>query len=128
MGDDLWSKVDDPSAEADFEALLEIPNLATLFKPRMATHGVDTVRAYLIDLRRYHNRDSAPALKCPTFVADNETDLVSPGQGQELYDAITAPKEFRLFTRAEGTEGHCEGMALSLFWDEAYSWLAQVLR
>ena len=30
---------------------------------------------------------------------------------------------FRLFTKAEGAEGHCEGMAPIVFWDAAFNWL-----
>jgi hypothetical protein len=33
--------------------------------------------------------------------------------GKALFDRLTCPKEFRLFTKAEGAEGHCEGMAPS---------------
>ena len=63
-------------------------------------------------MRRY--TAAAPAaIPCPSFVTDNETDLVSTGQGRQLYDDLTCPKTFRRFTRAEGAEGHCEGMAPS---------------
>jgi len=52
---------------------------------------------------------------------------VSTGQGRVLYDRLTCPKEFRLFTKAEGADGHCEGMAPSVFWDAAYNWLDTLL-
>jgi hypothetical protein len=47
--------------------------------------------------------------------------------GKVLYDHLTCPKEFRLFTKAEGAEGHCEGMASTVFWDAAYDWLDTLL-
>jgi hypothetical protein len=62
-------------------------------------------------------------LECPSFVPDNETDSVSTGQGRALFERLTRPKEFRLLTKAEGAEGHCEGMAPILFWDAAFNWL-----
>jgi hypothetical protein len=37
------------------------------------------------------------------------------------------PQEFRLFTRAEGAEGHCEGMAPIVFWTAAFDWLDDLL-
>lgn len=40
-----------------------------------------------------------------------------------LYDHLTGPKDFRLFTRSEGAEGHCEGMAPIVFWTAALDWL-----
>jgi len=36
-------------------------------------------------------------------------------------------EEFRLFTRAEGAEGHCEGMAPIVFWTAALDWLDDLL-
>ena len=61
------------------------------------------------------------------FVTDNETDVVSTGQGQLLYDALTCPKTFRRFTRAEGAEGHCEGMGQIVFWTATFDWLDSTL-
>lgn len=124
---DLWNRIDDPTADADYESLLQFPNLKALFTPRMATHGITTVRGYLGDLRRYNCREQAPLVRCPTFVADNETDTVSTGQGQELFDALTCTKEFRRFRKDEGAEGHCEGLAPGVFWAAAFSWLRRTL-
>lgn len=127
LGPDLMAKVHDPDATEQFESLLTIPNLFTLFTPRMATHGVTTVREYCESMLLFTNVETAPSITCPCFVTDNETDLVSTGQGKLLFDALTCPKEFRLFTRAEGAEGHCEGMAPIVFWTAAYDWLDTLL-
>jgi pimeloyl-ACP methyl ester carboxylesterase len=124
---DLMAKVHDPDATAEFESLLTIPALWNLFKPRMTTHGVTTVREYLESMLLYTNVDTAASITCPSYVTDNETDLVSTGQGKLLFDALTCPKEFRLFTQAEGAEGHCEGMAPVVFWAAAYDWLDALL-
>jgi pimeloyl-ACP methyl ester carboxylesterase len=120
---ELADKVHDPSADEQFESLREFPALEALFAPRMATHGVATVRAYCEDVLRYTNEPTAASITCPTFVTDNETDVVSPGQGKVLFDHLSCPKTFRLFTKAEGAEGHCEGMAPVVFWTAAYDWL-----
>ena len=124
---DLWNHVDDPAADDQFEALLQNPALKTLFGPRMVTNGVSTVRAYVGDMRRYTSRDQVAAITCPSYITDNETDVVSTGQGQELYDQLTCPKEFRRFLQAEGAEGHCEGMAPVVFWTAAFDWLDKTL-
>ncbi len=47
----------------------------------------------------------------------------SRGQGRLPYDHLTGPKDFRLFTRSDGAEGHCEGMAPIVFWTAALDWL-----
>jgi pimeloyl-ACP methyl ester carboxylesterase len=120
---DLGKQIDNPAADSQFESLLTIPTLKALLAPRMVTHGLITVRDYFRDLRRYTNEDNAAAITCPSFVTDNETDLVSTGQGKVLFDHLTCPKTFRLFTKAEGAEGHCEGMAPGVFWTAAFDWL-----
>jgi hypothetical protein len=125
---DLGSRVDDPAAKAQFDSLLDIPALRTFFGPRMVTHGVADPQAYVQDMRRYNCIEQAPAITCPSFVTDNETDVVSTGQGQRLYDALTCQKTFRKFTRAEGAEGHCEGMAAIVFWTATFNWLDATVR
>ncbi len=116
-------RVHDPAADDQFQRLLEQPTMKALLEPRMTTHGMPTVRAYCEEMLRYTNAETVARITCPTFVTDNETDVVSTGQGKVLYDHLTCPKEFRLFTKAEGAEGHCEGMAPTIFWDAAYNWL-----
>jgi len=100
---------------------------ATFLAPRMATHGVTTPRAYVSDMRRYNCTEQAPQIACPSLITDNETDLVSTGQGQELFDALTCPKTFRRFLLKEGAEGHCEGMGQIVFWTAAFDWIEQTL-
>ena len=119
----LADALNDPAADPQFDALLESPAFKALLAPRMATHGCASVRAYFLDVIRYENADSAPRITCPAFVTDNESDPVSTGQGRLLFDHLTCPKEFRLFTKAEGAEGHCEGLAPVVFWDAAFNWL-----
>jgi len=125
---DLMDSVDDPASEDQFASLLTIPALDALFSPRMVTHGVTSVRAYCADLRRFTNADTVTGVTCPTFVTDNETDHVSTGQGRVLFEHLTCPKTFRLFTQAEGAEGHCEGMAPTVFWTAAFDWLDDLLQ
>jgi pimeloyl-ACP methyl ester carboxylesterase len=124
---ELGSRVDDPEADDQFESLLTIPALRALLAPRMTTHGLTSVRAYFADVLRYSNEESAASITCPTYVTDNELDLVSTGQGRVLFDHLTCPKTFRLFTKAEGAEGHCEGMAPIVFWTAALDWLDELL-
>jgi hypothetical protein len=123
----LAKLVDDPSADPQFEALLGDPAMKALLTPRMVTNGVTTVRAYCADMRHYSNIGTADKITCPSYVTDNDKDEVSPGQGKILFDHLTSPKEFRLFTEAEGAEGHCEGMAPIVFWDAAFNWLDSLL-
>ena len=101
--------------------------MKAFFEPRMVTHGMTTPRAYAADMRRYTCVEQAPKVTCPTLVTDNETDLVSTGQGQQLFDALTCPKTFRRFLRNEGAEGHCEGLGQVMFWTATFDWLSDTL-
>lgn len=123
----LAQRLNDPTADQVFQGMLDNPAMATLLGPRMVTNGTPTVRGYFNDMTRYHNRDAAPKIKCPTYVTDNETDHTSTGQGQMLFDHLDCPKVFRRFTLAEGAEGHCEGMAPIVFWTAALNWLDDLL-
>ncbi len=123
----LWPHLDDPAFGPQFDALLDMPGMRTLLAPRMVTNGVADPQSYMQDMRRYTAAALAPSIRCPSLVTDNETDKVSTGQGQQLYDALTCPKTFRRFTRAEGAEGHCEGMAPVVFWTAAFDWLEETL-
>ncbi len=123
---DLAKRLDDPDAEDLFQSLLTVPAFKKVLAPRMVTHGLTSVRAYCQDLLRYTNEETAGAITSPSFVTDNETDTVSVGQGKELFDRLTCPKTFRLFTKAEGAEGHCEGMAPVIFWVAALDWLDEL--
>ncbi len=123
----LADLVNDPAADPQFDALLGSPAMKALLAPRIVTHGVTGVRAYFADLLRYTNAGTAARVACPAFVTDNQTDEISTGQGRMLFDHLTCPKEFRLFTKEEGAEGHCEGMAPVVFWDAAFDWLDALL-
>jgi pimeloyl-ACP methyl ester carboxylesterase len=124
---ELGEHLDDPAADPQFESLLTIPALRALLSPRMVTHGLSSVRAYCGEMRRYTNEETVEAIVCPSFITDNETDTVSVGQGKVLFDHMRCPKTFRLFTKAEGAEGHCEGMAPIVFWTAALDWLEELL-
>jgi pimeloyl-ACP methyl ester carboxylesterase len=122
---ELLDRLDDESQEARdaFEALLDNEHGRRFFSPRMATHGAATVQQYVRTMLDYTNAGRAGSIRCPTLVCDNETDAVSTGQGQRLYDELQCPKDFVRFTAAEGAEGHCEGMAGIVFYDRAFDWL-----
>jgi len=124
---DLAKRINDPAADDQFNSLLTLPVIKALLAPRMVTNGAASVRAYFADMLRYTNAPTITQVTCPSFVTDNETDTISTGQGRQLFDHLSCQKEFRLFTRAEGAEGHCEGMAPVVFWTAAFDWLDGII-
>jgi hypothetical protein len=79
------------AVEGQFESLLNVPALRAFLAPRLVTHGLTSVREYFRHLLRHTNQDTAPAITCPSYVTDNETDTISVGQGKVLFDRCAAP-------------------------------------
>jgi hypothetical protein len=118
---------DSPESEQAWESLLDVSNLRRLFLPRMATHGKTTVQSYVQSMLDYRLGDLVGDITCRSLICDNEVDLVSSGQGKELYDLLRCPKDFIEFTVAEGAGGHCEGVAQVLFFGRALDWLDEAV-
>jgi pimeloyl-ACP methyl ester carboxylesterase len=129
MPKQLFDRLDDDSDEAReaFQSLVASEHGRRLFGPRMAVHGAKTVQEYCRMIRDYTMSGRAESIRCPTLVCDNETDAISTGQGQQLYDELRCPKDFVRFTAGEGAEGHCEGMAAVVFYERAFDWLDSTL-
>ena len=129
LPDGMMEHLDDasPESEAKWQGLLDKPVMKRFFAPRMATHGTTTVRSYVQAMMDYRLDDLAADITCPTLVCENETDLVSGGQGQALYDMLHCPKDYIRFTVAEGAGGHCEGVAPNLFYGRAFDWLDTII-
>ncbi len=94
---------------------------------RMRPYGTDDPFEVYSRLREYHLRDVAGLIECPLLIADPENEQFWPGQSQQLYDALSGPKELVRFTVAEGAGGHCEPAALGLRDQRVFDWLDQTL-
>lgn len=123
----LADRFEDPSAADRFAAILESPKAKLQFLPRMAAHGIDSVQEYVRDLQRYHLRDRAPYIRCPTLICDNATDVISAGQGESLAAVIGELAEFVRFTGEEGAGGHCEGAGREVYEHRVFAWLAEIV-
>jgi len=66
------------------------------------------------------------SITCPTFVCSAEGDDLS-STARQFYEALTCPKEFVQFTKADGAGEHCESGARVLFHQVAFDWLATVM-
>lgn len=69
----------------------------------------------------------AERITSPTLVIDSENDKSFPGQPQQLYQALTCPKTFLLFTAAEGAGEHCQVGAGLLSAARIFDWLDETL-
>ena len=67
-------------------------------------------------------------IKCPTLVLEAEKHDSFPGQPKKVYDALTSPKKYILFTEQEGTEEHCQTGAPALSNQLIFDWLDETFQ
>ncbi len=75
--------------------------------------------------RRYTPVEIANQISCPTLVCDAEHDHFFH-DARTVFRALSCPKEYVLFTSAEGAEEHCQVGAMSLFHQRIFDWLDEV--
>lgn len=108
------------------EAMTSNPNLAFSVNRGLLVHGAETPAEFLRMSLEYTNKGLAQNITCPVLVCEAEND-VRGGNAKPLYDAITSPKEYILFTNEEGAGEHDEAGAASLFSQRAFDWLDRTL-
>jgi pimeloyl-ACP methyl ester carboxylesterase len=89
----------------------------------MFTFGVDSPGEWMLKASEYNLGGVADKVKCPTLVIDVENELNFTGQAKLLYDALTYPKTWMLFTIEEGAEEHCQIGAALLSAQRIFDWL-----
>ena len=94
---------------------------------RIRPYGTNDPFEVFRAVRAYNLRDVVGKIECPLLVTDPEDEQFWPGQSQELYDALSGPKEIVRFTAAEGANWHCEPLALGLRDQRIFDWLDETL-
>jgi len=94
---------------------------------RMRPYGLDTVYDVIRAVQTYNLTDVAGQITCPMLITDPENESFWPGQSQQLYDLLKAPKTLVPFTVEEGADLHCEPKALGLRELRIFDWLDETL-
>ncbi len=113
--------------EAMQEVMSESIELNWFLGNGMFTFGVDTPSAFLLAFSEYSMAGVADRISCPTLVIDSDNDTSMKGEAQRLYDALTCPKDFILFTKEEGAGLHCQMGAMLLAHQRIFDWLNETL-
>jgi len=79
-------------------------------------------------IERYTCAAYAGRITAPTLVTGAELEQAFPGQAQEVYDLIKAPKQLVTFTAAEGAQFHDSPMAPQRRNAVIFDWLDETLR
>jgi len=97
--------------------------VATKFRAKMWIHGVDSPFELLRNWKNYNLAQVASQIQCPTLVMDSDNEPLSMGQAHQLFEVLTCPKDYILFTAKDGAGEHCEAGALSLANTRIFNWL-----
>lgn len=82
-----------------------------------------TTRKFLAKYFEFNCRNIAQNIQCPTLICDSDDDGTFKGQAMRLYNLLTCPKEYMLFTTEEGAGDHCHVLGLRLNLARVYDWL-----
>ncbi|MEW6141821.1 MAG: alpha/beta fold hydrolase [Chloroflexota bacterium] len=124
--------LDNPQACAEidktiFGEMKTNPNIRWVFNDGMWKFGAKTPTEWVKATRPWTLKDVVSRIKCQVLVVDSENDKDMPGQAKQLFDALTCPKEFMLFTAEEGAGEHCQIGALVISAERIYGWLQRAL-
>jgi pimeloyl-ACP methyl ester carboxylesterase len=102
-------------------------NMRFNLKHGMWTTGINSPFELIQGSKKYSVKDIAQKIKCPTLVLEAEKDDSFPGQPRKVYDALTCPKKYILFTAEEGAEEHCQCGAPAISNQRIFDWLDETL-
>ena len=108
------------------EAMQESTALMWFMDNGMFTFDADSPSEFLLKYSEMTMEGHAERIACPTLVIDSESDDSFPGQPEELYDHLTCPKDFILFTAEEGAGEHCQMGDQLRSHQRIFDWLDQV--
>ena len=103
-------------------------NLRFNMKHGMWTTGTNSPFELIQGSKKYTVKGIAQKIKCPTLVLEAEKDDSFPGQPRMVYDALTCPKKYILFTSEEGAEEHCQSGAPAISNQRIFDWLDERLQ
>jgi pimeloyl-ACP methyl ester carboxylesterase len=121
----------DPAVFSPLEAYLRSPKADPLTRWKILqrgfwVHGVNSLYDLAREMSRFEISPVAQNITCPTLLTAVEGDPVA-ANAQTLFDALRCPKTIIHFTLAEGSGGHCEALARSLFHQRVFDWLDETL-
>ncbi len=106
-----------------WEAAKTKPEMRWGVENGMFTFGASSPSEWFIKASEYTMEGIADKITCPTLIIDSESDQSFPGEARKLYDALTCPKTWMLFTAEEGAEEHCQIGAGLLSGEKILNWL-----
>jgi dienelactone hydrolase len=104
----------------------ESTEIRWFFDNGMFTFDAASPAELMLKIKGYTLEGVAEKIKCQMLVIDSEADMFFSGQPQELYKALTCPKEYILFTRQQAAQAHCQMGATAISNEIIFNWLDKV--
>jgi hypothetical protein len=96
-------------------------------KDSMSKHGARSPSGLMFRLREFNNAPIVHRIRCRTLVMDSSAEAFSVGQARKLYDALTAPKDYMLFTEEDTGLLHCQEGAQAVANHRMFDWVDEYL-
>ena len=133
MPPDFEQMLDDKEAAEEidkqiYQTMKTNPKLRWTFGNGMFTFAAKSPSDWIRKTRPYNMRDCADKIECHMLVVDSENDKGLPGQAKQLYDALSCPKEFMLFTSEQGAGEHCQVGGYVISNERILNWLVGAFR
>ena len=87
----------------------------------MWKHGAKTPSELLDKMKEFTNVNGVKEITCRTLVMDAEAEEY--GQARQLYDELTCPKDYMLFTEAEAAPLHVQTGSLAVASQRVFDWI-----
>jgi alpha-beta hydrolase superfamily lysophospholipase len=97
------------------------------FTDWMWKHGARTPSELLQKLKEYTNASVLDRIACRMLVMDGTAEAFTAGQAKKLYDALSCPKDYMLFTEEDTGLVHCQAGAHAVAAQRMFDWLDEQL-
>jgi hypothetical protein len=120
--------LDSPEMQEEFDqAVFKIMRRSTTARwaisQGMYTFGCQSPWEWLRKTREYRLEGVAEKIQCPMLIVESQNDAKVQGQSLKLYNALTCPKTFLMFTEEEGAGEHCQIGAPKISCERIFNWI-----
>ncbi|WP_163998393.1 alpha/beta hydrolase family protein [Pyxidicoccus caerfyrddinensis] len=93
----------------------------------MSKHGASSPSDLLFKLREFTNVPVVQRIRCRTLVMDGTAEAFTVGQAKLLFDALTCPKDYLLFTEEDTGQLHCQEGAQAVANHRMFDWVDEYI-
>ncbi|QSQ24613.1 alpha/beta fold hydrolase [Pyxidicoccus parkwayensis] len=93
----------------------------------MFKHGASSPSDLLFKLRDFNNEPVVQRIRCRTLVMDGTAEAFTVGQAKQLFDALTCPKDYLLFTEEDTAQLHCQEAAQAVANHRMFDWVDEYI-